>query len=170
MTRKVIFAIVVVSTIMLNSCSINYSFTGASISPEVKTIRIGNFPNYAPLVNPTLSQELTDALRDKFQSQTSLIIVNQGGDLVLEGEITGYNTQPTAIQSDDIAALNRLTISLKVTYVNTLDETQSFEKQTFTRYEDYPSNLDFASVQDTYVPIITEYLVEDIFNKAVVNW
>ncbi len=149
-------------------CSVNYSFTGASIPPGARTIQINNFPNNASLVNPTLSQELTDALRKKFQSQTSLVIVNEGGDLIISGEISDYNTRPTAIKSDDIAALNRLTISIKVSFVNTIDETQSFQNQTFTRYEDYPSDL--MNVQETLVQQINEYLVEDIFNKAVVNW
>jgi hypothetical protein len=151
-------------------CSVNYSFTGASIPPGARTIQINNFPNNASLVNPALSQELTDALRKKFQSQTSLVIVNEGGDLIISGEITDYNTRPTAIQSDDIAALNRLSISIKVSFVNTIDDTQSFQNQTFTRYEDYPSTQDLMSVQETLVQQINEYLVEDVFNKAVVNW
>jgi len=151
------------------SCKMNYSFTGASIPPEVKTINIGNFPNNAPLINPTLSQEFTDALRNKFQATTSLIIVNEGGDMIIEGEIVDYNTRPTAIQSDDIAALNRLTISVKVKFTNLYDETQNFE-QTFTRYEDYSSTADLTAVAEGLVPVISDYLIEDIFNKAVVNW
>ncbi|MEZ5197596.1 MAG: LptE family protein [Bacteroidales bacterium] len=86
------------SLILLGGCSMNYSFTGASISPEVKTINIKYFPNNASLVEPTLSQKLTDALRDKFASETNLIIVNEGGDLILEGSITQYRTTPVAIQ------------------------------------------------------------------------
>jgi hypothetical protein len=151
------------------SCKMKYSFTGASIPPEVKTIRIGYFPNKALLVNPTLSQEFTDALRNKFQAQTSLILVNNDGDMTIEGEITDYNTRPTAIQSDDVAALNRLTISVKVKFTNIYDEKQNFE-QTFTRYEDYPSSADLITVAESLVPIISNYLIEDIFNKSVVNW
>jgi len=161
---------VAIFCIFLTTCKVNYSFTGASIAPEVKTIRISNFPNNAPLVHPTLAQDFTDALRNKFQSQTSLSIVTKGGDLVIEGEITDYNTRPTAIQADDIAAQNRLTITVKVTFTNNNDDSQSFANQSFSRYQDYPSNLDFASVQETYVPLIVEYLIEDVFNKAVVNW
>jgi hypothetical protein len=165
-------ALLLISFLMLlyAGCSVNYSFTGASIPPGARTIQINNFPNNASLVNPALSQELTDALRKKFQSQTSLVIVNEGGDLIISGEITDYNTRPTAIQSDDIAALNRLSISIKVSFVNTIDDTQSFQNQTFTRYEDYPSTQDLMSVQETLVQQINEYLVEDVFNKAVVNW
>lgn len=163
-------ALLAILVVALSACKVSYSFTGASIPASVKTIRIDNFPNNAMLVNPVLSQELTDALRNKFQSQTSLIIVNQGGDLVITGEITDYNTRPTAIQSNDVAALNRLTISVKVTFVNSVDKTQSFQNQVFSRYEDYPSEQDLVSVQDVLVKQINEYLVEDIFNKTVVNW
>ncbi|HPA12654.1 MAG TPA: LptE family protein [Bacteroidales bacterium] len=152
------------------SCRVNYSFTGASIPPGIKSIQIDNFPNNALLVNPTLSQELTDALRNKFQSQTSLVLVNQGGDLVITGEITDYNTKPTAIQSTDIAALNRLTITVKVSFVNNFDKNQSFQNQIFSRYLDYPSTQDLVSVQDILVKEINNYLIEDIFNKTVVNW
>lgn len=156
--------------LMFISCSMNYSFTGASIPPEVQTVQINHFPNVAPLINPTLSQVFTDALRDKFQSQTSLDIVRDDGDLVIEGEIFEYNTRPAAIQSDDLAALNRLTISVRVTYHNTMDETQSFDNQKFSRYEDYDSTADLTAVSEVLVPIIVEALIEDIFNKTVVNW
>jgi len=147
----------------------NYSFTGASIPAEVKTINIKYFPNNASLVNPTLSQQITDALRDKFIAETPLILVNEGGDLILEGSITDYRTQPVAIQGDDQAALNRLTITLDVVYVNTFDDEMSFDKQ-FSRYSDYSSELNLADVQEQLIEEINDMLVVDIFNKAVINW
>lgn len=154
---------------LLGGCSVNYSFTGASIPPEVKTINIKYFPNNASLVEPTLSQKLTDALRDKFINETSLILVTDGGDLVLEGSITGYNTSPVAIQDDDQAALNRLTITLDVVYTNTFDDNMSFDSK-FTRYSDYSSEQNLADVQEVLIDEINEMLVQDIFNKAVINW
>lgn len=170
MIRKTIAICAIISLALISGCTMSYSFTGASIPPEVKTISISNFPNNAPLVNPTLSQEFTDELRNKFQTQTSLVLVSEDGDLELEGEIVDYNTRPTAIQGDDVAALNRLTITVKVTFINHSDESQSFKNQTFSRYEDYSSSDDLISVQETLVQQINEYLVEDIFNKTVVNW
>lgn len=157
-------------TLSMAACSMSYSFTGASIPPEVKTIQINQFPNNAPLVNPTLSQVFTDALRDKYQSQTSLIIVSDDGDMMVEGEISDYNTRPAAVQSDDVAALNRLTITVRVTFTNKFDESQSFSNKSFSRYEDYDSTADLVTVADQLVPIIVEALVEDIFNQTVVNW
>lgn len=146
-----------------------YSFTGASIPPEAKTISIVYFVNNAQFVEPSLSQSLTDALRDRFQSQTSLVFVKDGGDLQLEGSITEYSTRPVAIQGDETAALNRLSISVKVRYTNLIDPTKDFET-TFTRFEDYPSDQDLSAVKDDLISQIDEALVDDIFNKAVVNW
>lgn len=152
------------------SCSVKYSFTGASIPPEVKTINVKYFPNNAPLVEPTLSQTLTDGLRDKFTSETSLSLVNDGGDLLMEGAIIGYRTTPVAIQGDDQAALNRLTIIVEVTFINTFDENMSFENSRFERYADYSSSQNLSEVQETLVAEISQMLIEDIFNKAVINW
>jgi hypothetical protein len=153
----------------ITSCRVNYSFTGASISPKVKTIAIMNFPNNAPLVVPTLSNTFTDALKDYFTSQTNLILVKQSGDLVIEGSITGYAVQPIAIQGNETAAMNRLTITVSVKFTNRTDEKQNFET-TFSRYQDYSSSRNLSSVQDVLIQQIDDQLVQDIYNKAVVNW
>jgi len=172
MNRKLIFflKLVIISTyfLMLQSCGI-YSFTGASIPPEAKTISIQQFPNNAPLVQPMLSQLFTDALRDKFASQTNLSQVPVNGDLAFEGAITDYRTQPVAITGDEIAALNRLTISVKVTFTNRINEKQNFET-TFSRFEDYESSRSLNEVEEQLMAEIIEALVQDIFNRAVVNW
>lgn len=155
--------------LLFSGCTLSYSFTGASIPPEARTISISHFPNEAQLVNPTLSSTFTDALRDRFATQTRLDLVGSNGDLVIDGRITGYTIQPTAIQSNDVAAQNRLTITVKVTFTNKFDENQNFE-ESFSRFEDYASSSDLNAVQESLVATITEALVDDIFNKAVVNW
>lgn len=151
------------------SCKMSYSFTGASISPEVKTISIENFPNKALLVVPTLSRNLTEALQNYFTSQTNLVLVERNGDLQLEGAITGYTVQPQAISGNEVAQLNRLTITVKVTFTNKFNEKQNFD-QNFSRYLDYPSSQNLVNVQDALIAEINDQLVQDIFNKAVVNW
>ncbi|MCD6111777.1 MAG: LptE family protein [Bacteroidales bacterium] len=162
------YLFILIILLSFSSCGI-YSFTGASISPEVKTISIKYFPNQAPLVQATLSQVFTDALKDKFISQTNLTLVPDDGDLNIEGEITDYSTKPIAITGDQTAALNRLTITVKVKFTNKFDETQNFET-TFSRYEDYESTKNLSDVEDVLIEQINSYLIEDIFNKAVVNW
>jgi hypothetical protein len=156
------------SAVIITGCGV-YSFTGASISPEVNTISIQQFPNNASLVEPTLSQKFTDALKDKFVAQTNLDLVDKAGDLRMSGEIVGYKVTPVAIQSDETSAMNRLTIIVKVEYTNTVDGTKDFSSS-FSRYEDYPSSQSLETVQATLIDQINDMLVEDIFNKAVVNW
>ena len=50
---------------IINGCKV-YSFTGASISSDIKTVSIKYFPNKASIVQPSLSQVFTEKLKDKF--------------------------------------------------------------------------------------------------------
>ena len=150
------------------SCKVSYSFTGASISPDIKTVAIPFMTNSASLVVPTLSRTLTDALRDYFTSQTSLQTVDRNGDLEVTGNITGYTVTPVAIQGNETAAMNRLTITVNIKFVNKKNTKQNFESS-FSRYQDYPV-ADLNTVQDRLIATITDQLVQDIFNKTVVNW
>ena len=153
---------------IISGCHV-YSFTGASISPDIKTVSIQLFPNRASIVQPSLSQAFTEKLKDKFVSETSLALVKENGDLNFEGAIVDYNTQPTAITGNDNAALNRLTITVSVKFTNTKDSKQDFETN-FSRYADYDSRKSLSSVEQELIAQINSQLVDDIFNKAVVNW
>jgi hypothetical protein len=161
----VLFAI----TSAFPGCKVSYSFSGASISPQVKTISIQYFQNRASLVQPGLSQNLTDALIDKCKAQTKLSFINGVGDVNFEGEITDYNTRPLTVAADQLAAMNRFTITIKVKFTNAIDTELSYEKN-FSRYEDYDSGIDLAQVEKSLVDKIVTLLVEDIFNDAFVNW
>jgi hypothetical protein len=168
-TKYFLLLVSVVLLGILPSCKINYSFSGASVAPDVKTVSIQYFKNNATLSPPTLSQSLTEALKDMFMSQTSLGIIDRNGDIRFEGEITGYLTAPVALQANDLSALNRLTITVNVRFENTKDEKQKFETS-FSRFMDYPSTKPIASVQDDLIRQINEQLVLDIFNRSMVNW
>jgi len=158
--------------ISVQSCKISYSFTGASISPDVKTISIQNIPNQAELVVPSLSQTCTEGLKDKFLSQTSLQLVNGTGDLNIEGEITDYRVKPMAIQSTattDVASLNRLTITIMIRFSNAKDPKQNYS-QSFSRFSDYASSQSLDAIEETLIKEILDQINEDIFNKALANW
>ena len=146
-----------------------YSFNGASISKETKSITVEYFKNSALTKQPTLSQVLTEKLKDYFTQQTNLIRSNQNGDLFFKGDIIKYDVQPIAIQSNETAGQNRLTISVKVDFSNKQNEELNFN-QTFSRYKDYESSQSLSDIEDILITEITNELVEDIFNKAVVNW
>ncbi|MBP8959157.1 MAG: LptE family protein [Bacteroidales bacterium] len=150
-------------------CKISYSFSGASISPQVKTLSVQYFQNRASLVQPGLSQSLTDELIDKCRAQTRLSLVNGFGDVNFEGEITDYNTRPITASADSRAAMNRFTISVKVKFTNTVEPQYSYER-IFTRYKDYDSRLNLSDVEKELSDEIIKLIVEDIFNAAFVNW
>ena len=154
---------------LLTACTGGYSFTGASIPPGAKTIGISTFQNYASTVNPQLSQTLTDQLMQMFSSQTPLSVTTGEGDLSLSGEIVGYDTRASALSSSDEVSMNRLTITIRVRFVNTIDPDADFEQQ-FSRYRDYAASQDFSAVESGLMSEIVTELCEDIFNKAVVNW
>jgi hypothetical protein len=156
------------AVMLLCGCTVKYSFTGASTS-GLNTFSVVYFQNRAPLVQPQLSQSITDALIDKCKTLGKIKYVTSVGDASFEGEITDYNTRPLTVAADAQAATNRFTITVKVKYTNAVDPNLSFE-QTFSRYEDYNSNLDLSAVEKELSDKIIEMLVEDIFNQAFVNW
>lgn len=169
-TGKCIYAAFLIAVfIPFSACKVTYSLSGASISPDVRTLSVQYFQNRASLVQPGLSQALTDALIDKCRAQTRLNLVNSFGDVNFEGEITDYNTRPLTVAANSRAATNRFTISVKVKFTNTVEPKYSYER-TFSRYEDYDSRLNLSDVENDLSRKIIELLVEDIFNAAFVNW
>jgi hypothetical protein len=165
---RVVALLFVITPLLFPSCGI-YSFSGAN-TEGLNSVSIQYFQNRASLVQPELSQTITEALIKKCQAQTNLkVIVNDVGDANFEGDITEYKTVTQTISGDARAAVNRFTIEVKVRYTNSFDPKSSFEKS-FSRYEDYDSNLNLSQVEGTLVVKIVEMLVEDIFNAAFVNW
>ncbi len=154
---------------LMQACKGGYSFTGAEINPNIKTITIKFFPNRASLVQPNLSNVFTETLKDKFVSQTNLELVNFGGDLTLEGEIVNYTVSAQSYQGNETAALNRLTITVKVKYTNDIEPDKSFENS-FSRYADFDSQQSLSSVESSLIEEISKELSIDIFNKALANW
>lgn len=159
----------VLSTTIFTACKVSYSFTGASIAPNVKTFSVYYFPNRARLVNPNLSQQFTDGLQEKLIKQTSLNQISESGDLEFSGQVTDYDVKPMNIGEGDLAAQNRLTITIKVKFVNNKDHEQDWDKS-FTAYEDFDSNQSLSAIEDSLVPEIIKKLTDDIFNASIANW
>ena len=152
----------------LFSCGF-YSFTGASISNDIKTVYIDYFENKSSTVNPTLSSVFTETLKDYFISNTRLNLTENDGDLSFTGEITNYSIKPISIQSNETASQNRLKIIVKVKFNNKTDKSYDFHTS-FSRYKDFSSNEDLSIIEDNLISEICEELAEDIFNKSIVNW
>jgi hypothetical protein len=159
-----------------NACGIGvqYSMTGAST--DAKTITIIEFYNNADLGPANMGQTLSNEIKNYFIRNTSLSVVQEQGELQLEGEITNFTLTPIAPVStgnpEDInsASSTRLTISVKATYINTLDDKMSFKDKTFSFYKDFPNDLNIADVEEQYTRQIFERIINDIFNASVANW
>lgn len=154
--------------LILRSCGV-YSFTGTSIQPDVKTVTIPYVEYKALRVNPSLSNTLTEALKDKFRKLTKLEQVDEEGDLEIRGEIIGYDVKAMGITANEVAAQNRLTINVKIYFTNRKYPEEDFEKS-FSSYADFDSALTLDAVEAEKCDEIIEKLVEDIFNATVANW
>ncbi len=174
---KIILAFVqLVALTTLFSCgvSINYSMTGSATT--AKTISFTEFYNNADLGPANMAQTFTNDIKNYFIQNSNLAVVVEEGELQLEGEISDFRITPIApISTGDPTQLNnaastRLTISVKATYINTVDETMSFQNKTFSFYLDFPNDLNFSDIEEQYTKRIFERIINDIFNASVANW
>lgn len=166
MNKKIFFL-----CIFLTSCGV-YKFTGISINPETKTVMVDYFLNKASIVNPTLGQNLTNDLQDKFQRETNLDIVNDKNiaDIIFEGFISKYEIAPSGLSSEqDRAILTRLTIEVKVKFIDKLNEKNNYNSS-FVRFYDFSSSLNFSDIENTAVDEIKKQIVQDVFDKSFSNW
>lgn len=160
----------------LCSCgkSVRYSFTGTSTTAE--SISITEFYNNADLGPANMGQTFTNQLKNYFIQNSNIRVVTTEGQLQLEGEITDLRLTPVApVSSGDEDALTtasstRVTITIKATYVNTLEEEMSFKDKTFSFYKDFPNESNFTDIEEQYTREIFERIINDIFNASVANW
>jgi hypothetical protein len=162
-------AALAVTAFIVQSCGI-YSFTGTSIQPDVKSITINYFEYTALKVNPSLSNQVTEAVQEKFRKLTKLEQVDMDGDLEIVGAITGYDVKATSIGANEQAAQNRLTVNVKVTFINRKYPEDNFEDKGFSAYADFDAMQSLESVESGLCEEIVEKIVEDIFNSTVANW
>jgi len=173
--RKVIGYPLLAISLMLSlaGCGV-YSFNGTNIDPAIRTFSIQTIQTTAPNAPAFLTQRFTEDLKDYFQRNTSLKLVPRDGDIQFDGSIVAYDYAPAAIQkvdNVDLAGSSRLTIQVKVHFVNSKDEKASFD-QVFQSFGDFPSTQDVAAVNNDQAAVrkITNNIITDIFNKSVANW
>lgn len=166
-SRIVVVALVVAA---MPSCLISYRFNGASIDySKTQSISIADFPNNAALVNPNLSNALSEGIRDIFSRQTRLSILPRNGDMELEGEITDYSLTPMAISADSYAAETKLTVTIRVRFTNNKAPEESFEK-TYSAFQTFNSARLLTEVQDELCTAMVTELAESIYNDTVARW
>lgn len=165
--KKLIFLLA--AAIAVSSCGI-YSFSGTSIQPDVKTISIPFVSYKAQRANPTLANDLTEAMRTKFRRLTRLEQVDEDGDMEITATVTGYDVRASSVTANDVAAQNRLTITVQVSFVDNKHPEENFDKKAFSGYADYDSTNSLDAVESSLCTEIIDKIVEDIFNATVAQW
>jgi len=156
--------------LLIVSCSISYKFNGSSIDyTKIKSISILDFPNTAELVYPPLSQNFSEALRDSYTKQTRLQLLKKGGDLNLEGEITGYQLTPLAIAANSYSSQTKITLTIKVRFSNNKNPEEDFEKS-YSSFQTFDSSKVLTDVQDALIKQMVSDIVDNIYNDTVAKW
>ncbi|MBS1535766.1 MAG: LptE family protein [Bacteroidetes bacterium] len=162
------FVLLLTITFSINSCSV-YNFTGAG-KIDAKTFQVNYFQNSAALVEPGIDRTFTQKLQNLIQNQTTLNLVNTGGDLIYEGEIVDYRISPTTATADQRAAESRLSITVNVRFSNKNKESDSFEKR-FSFFYNFPGTQQLVGSElNTAVDEIFERITQDIFNESLAKW
>lgn len=154
--------------LLLSGCEIRYSFSGGQFS-GAKTFSVQYIKPQTALASPAYAQRLTESFKDVMLSQSPLSLTESKGDLQYEGTITQYSITPVAVQSNETASLNRLSITIKIAYTNTLEPDLNFEKS-FTKFADFPASQSLFSVEEELWQQINDQLTQEIYNSSVGNW
>lgn len=156
------------ATLWMTSC---YSFKEGQLDPNLTTVSVYNFTNISLNGSSAITQELSEALRNRFLTQTRLRLVNRGGDIEFRGIVTGYDVRGTSITSNQTASQNRLTLTVSVEFINNINPDESWEQnKTFSAFADFDSNRNFTDAEDELQEVIYAQLVEQMYNAALVKW
>ncbi len=161
-------ATLLIGLTLAQGCGI-YSFSGTSISPDIKTFQVNFFQNLAPIVIPGIDQTFTNQLQDLILNQTNLNLTTSNGDIIYEGEIIKYYVAPTTATSSNTAAQNRLTVTVNTRFYDTKDPKQDLEKQ-FSFFFDYPASVSENSIRNEALEVIYKRIAQDIFSDTLAKW
>ena len=170
MLRKNVIWLCLLIGVIVTACSISYKFNGASIDyTKVKTISIADFQNRAEYVYAPLATEFNQKMKDMFIQQTRLQLVNSGGDLDIDGEITGYNQYNESVDASGFSSKVKVTLTVNVRYTNNTNHEEDFEQQ-LSAFQTYDSSQLLTDVQDQLITLMVKDIAEQIFNATIANW
>ena len=162
--------LLLVGLLGISGCKVGFNFSGGgAIDPRLQTLSIETFSNEAAVVVPYLAQEVTQQMQDRFLNQSRLQLVSNNADIQISGAVTRYQVSPVAISGDTRAEQNRLTIAVRVSFVNTIDENESWEN-TFSKFVDFDATQDFSSIERDQINEVLEQITQDVFTKSVAKW
>ena len=155
--------------LLVNACKVSYSFTGINISKDIKTFQVDYIPNNASLIEPGLNEEFRNKLIDRVDRQTGLTQVKSNGDIIFQGEIVDYRIEPAALSAGQTAAKNRLTIAIKIEYINNKNSDENVSKR-YSWYYDYPASTSLNDIKAQAHEDVLKTILNDLFNDTLAKW
>jgi Lipopolysaccharide-assembly len=146
-----------------------YKFKDVSIPPNLKTFKVNYIENKARYINPQLSPQITDRLRQKITNQTRLSPASEGAHLEISATITEYSVTTSGVSGTRESSTNRLNIGLSIDIKNTLEADKSIQAS-ISRSIDFPATLTLSQAEARYSEEIIKNVVDEIFNKIFSNW
>ncbi len=165
--KHIISGLILIALVI--SCKVNYSFSGINISKDIKTYEVDYIPNNAPLVEPGLNEDFRNMLIDRIDRQTGLTQVKNNGDIVFQGEIVDYKIEPAALSAGQTAAMNRLTIGIKIDYINQKNPDDNISKR-YSWYYDYPASTSINDIKAQAHEEILKTILDNLFNDTLAKW
>ena len=162
--------IILLTVPLLWGC-LRYSFTGVSIPDNVSTIYIPFFPDNSGSGLADLSEQLNNALINRFVNQTRLRLVSSEdqADIILSGSITGYSNQPFSVSGNQTASLNRVQVSVSATFLYTNDEQPLWARQ-FSGQSEYDPGVDPLDGESVAASESMDRIAQNMFNDSVGRW
>ena len=164
--RRVLVLLLVL--LVFTGCGI-YNFQGGKLNPGLDTVSVELFENKSSIIVPTMAQDITEKLKDRFNGQSNLELVTYDGDLAFSGEIKRYDVAPVAISGNETASQNRLTVTVGVVYTCAKYPEEGWTSN-FSQFSDFPTTSNLSDVEDGLIDDILDRLTQDIFNKVLSNW
>ena len=156
-------------TLLTNSSCGIYKLADINIPDSIKTIKINYIENKARYINPQLSPEFTNKLRQKIVNQTRLTQVNnETAHYDIKGYISQYDVTTSAI-SNQQAASNRLTVGVHITLYNRLSNEQPKEFDVSRSFE-FSASLTLAQAEAKLNEEIIRNLTDEVFNRLFSDW
>jgi len=169
MKNLILYSFILFLSLNFSACKVNYSFSGINISKDIKTFQVDYIPNNAPLIVPGLNEDFRNRLIDRINQQTNLTQVKENGDIIFQGEITDYRIEPAAPAAGQTASQNRLTIAIKIDYINNKTPEDNITKK-YAWYKDYPANSSLNDIQDEADKEILTTILDNLFNDTLAKW
>ncbi len=161
-------SLIIFSAAILGGCA--YSFTGASVPAHWKTIAIPLFDDDSGFGQPSLREDVTNILIQKFQQDNTLQMADrQSANVELKGAVTSVIAdQPIAVGEGTQASRLQLSLKARVSLIDHVQNKEVWSKN-FSATGDYAASAG-QSGRESGLQQAIENITDDILLETVSAW